>query len=125
MYSLNITDGDLVIDSRGKFVITEGTQKISNQVNYALRTSTYIKAILNNSNQRSYSNSMAIRDAINKTINDILAEHSKNPSLPFDERLKAIKQIEIVEISSTDFEFFIELETYAKQSVSMSLGGTF
>lgn len=125
MYSLNITDGDLVIDSRGKFVITEGTQKISNQVNYALRTSTYIKAILNNSNQRSYSNSMAIRDAINKTINDILAEHSKNPSLPSDERLKAIKQIEIVEISSTDFEFFIELETYAKQSVSMSLGGTF
>jgi alanine dehydrogenase len=125
MYSLNIVDGDLVVDSRGKFVTTEGTQKVSNQVNYALRTSAYLRAILNNSSQRSYSNAMAIRDAINKTINDILVAHSKNPSLPLNERLKSIKQLEIVEINPTDFEFFIELETYSKQTVPISIGGTF
>ena len=68
---------------------------------------------------------MAIRDAINKTINDILVAHSKNPSLPLNERLKSIKQLEIVEINPTDFEFFIELETYSKQTVPISIGGTF
>ena len=125
MYSFNVINGDLVVDSRGKFVITEGTKKVSNQINYALRTSSYLRAILSNSSQRNYSNSMIIRDAINKTINEILASHSKNPSLNPDERLKSIKQLEIVEINPTDFEFFIELETFSKKSVPVSIGGTF
>lgn len=125
MYSLDVFNGDLVVDSRGKFVTTEGLKKTSNQVNYALRTSPHLKAVLNNSSQRNFSNSMAIRDAITRTINEILVAHSQNPSLPSNERLKGIKQLDIVEITVTDFEFFIELETYAKTSVKLLTGGTF
>jgi hypothetical protein len=68
---------------------------------------------------------MAIRDAITRTINEILVLHSQSPSLPSTERLKGIKQLDIVEITVTDFEFFIELETYAKTSVRLLTGGTF
>lgn len=125
MYSLDVFNGDLVVDSRGKFTTTEGLKKTSNQVNYALRTSPYLKAVLNNSSQRNFSNSMAIRDAITRTINEILVLHSQSPSLPSTERLKGIKQLDIVEITVTDFEFFIELETYAKTSVQLLTGGTF
>lgn len=125
MFSLNVINGDLVIDSRGKFKTTQGNEKVSNQVNYALRTSPYLRAILNNSSQRNFSNEMAIKDALNKTINDILKKHADNPFLPSNERLKSIKQLEIVEITVTDFEFFIELETYGMQMVPISLGGSF
>ena len=125
MFSLNVINGDLVIDSRGKFQTTQGNEKVSNQVNYALRTSPYLRAILNNSNQRNFSNEMAIKDALNKTINDILKNHTNNPFLPQNERLKSIKQLEIVEINVTDFEFFIELETYEMQTVPISIGGSF
>ena len=125
MFSLNVINGDLVIDSRGKFQTTQGNEKVSNQVNYALRTSSYLRAILNNSNQRNFSNEMAIKDALNKTINDILKNHADNPFLPQNERLKSIKQVEIVEINVTDFEFFIELETYGTQMVPISIGGSF
>ena len=125
MFSLNVINGDLVIDSRGKFQTTQGNEKVSNQVNYALRTSPYLRAILNNSNQRNFSNEMAIKDALNKTINDILKNHTNNPFLPQNERLKSIKQLEIVEINVTDFEFFIELETYGTQMVPISIGGSF
>lgn len=125
MFSLNVINGDLVIDSRGKFKTTQGNEKVSNQVNYALRTSPYLRAILNNSSQRNFSNEMAIKDALNKTINDILKNHADNPFLPQNERLKSIKQVEIVEINVTDFEFFIELETYEMQMVPISIGGSF
>lgn len=125
MFSLNVINGDLVIDSRGKFQTTQGNEKVSNQVNYALRTSSYLRAILNNSSQRNFSNEMAIKDALNKTINDILKNHADNPFLPQNERLKSIKQVEIVEINVTDFEFFIELETYGTQMVPISIGGSF
>lgn len=125
MYSLDVFNGDLVVDSRGKFITTEGLKKTSNQVNYALRTSPYLKAILNNSSQRNSSNTMAIRDAIARTINEILVAHSQSPSLPSNERLRGIKQLDIIEITPTDFEFFIELETYAMTTVRLVTGGTF
>ena len=113
MRSLQILDGDIAVDSRGKIQFTSGSTKVSNQVNYVLSTSPYIQNLFHsNGQQRSSSNETAIRDAILKTLQALINQHA-SLNLPADETLIGIQSLQILTVSKTDFKFVVKLITKA------------
>lgn len=114
MYSLQIVNGDIAFDSRGKGEVVQGHQKVSNQVNYALSTSPFIQNLfLPNSVARPSSNEAAVREAIYKTLNSLIAQHAANPKLPANEVLVAISNLQVIALNKTSFQFVVTLTTKA------------
>jgi hypothetical protein len=124
--SIHVVDGDFAVDSRGKLIATSGFKKVSNQINYALSTSAYVQALVSSLKTNSPSaNEWAIRDAIVKTINQIIQDHRDNPYLPADERIKSITDLKITRFDSTSFEFAVSVKSYRGVPFSLSLARTF
>lgn len=113
MKSLQIINGDIAFDSRGKAIIVEGNTKVSNQVNYALSTSAFIQNLfLPSGTIKLNSNEAAIREAISKTIQSLISSHSQQ-NLPANETLTAMSELQVTSINKTDFQFVVKLITRA------------
>ena len=116
MKSFQIINGDIAIDSRGKAVITEGNQKVSNQINYYLSVSPYIQNLfLPNGGQKPSSNEAAVREAITKTLNSVINQHAQISSLPANECLVSISELQVISVSKTSFAFTVKLKTKANE----------
>lgn len=114
MYSLHVTDGDLVIDGRGKVVVTEGNKKVSNEIDYNLSTSPFLLNLVSSFHTNSPTmNEFALRDAILKVMNQMIKDHAENPRLPNNERIKRIEDLQIEKLDSTSFKFYLSVTTYA------------
>jgi hypothetical protein len=114
MYSLQIVNGDIAFDARGKGEVVQGHQKVSNQVNYALSTSPFIQNLfLPNGVARSSSNEAAVREAIYKTLNSLIAQHAANTKLPSNESLVTVSNLQVVALNKTSFQFIVTLTTKA------------
>lgn len=122
MYSLHILDGDLVLDSRGKIIVTEAHQKVSNEINYALSTSPYILSLVNSFHTNSpLMNEFALRDAIMSTLNELIKKHSENLKLPSNERIKKIDTLKVMKVDTTSFKFYVGVTTYAGSLFDLQL----
>ena len=121
MKSLTIVDGDIAVDSRGKVLICEGRQKVSNQINYALSNSSFIQNLFfPNGQQKPSSNEVAIRDAIIKTMQALIHSHQQNPSLPPSERIESYRNLQVTSISKTEFKFTIQINTKDSQRFDLA-----
>lgn len=114
MLSLHISDGDLVIDSRGKIVATQGHQKVSNEIDYFLSTSPHLLNLVSSFHTNSpHMNEFALRDAIMKIMNQLIKDHKGNPKLPNNERIKMVEDLQIEKLDTTSFKFYLAVTTYA------------
>lgn len=121
MLSIHVVDGDIQLDSRGKFWLTSGEQKLSNQINYAVSTSLYIQNLfLPNGSVRANSNESAIRDAINRTMAELI-ETQKQSNLASDERMLSISDLRVTSFSKTDFAFTMRINTAAGKTFDLDL----
>jgi hypothetical protein len=121
MKSLTIINGDIAVDSRGKVILCEGKVKVSNQINYALSNSAFIQALFfPNGQQKPSSNEVAIRSAINKTMQALIHQHQQNTSLPATERIVSTKNLKVIEISKTEFKFTIQVNTKDGQNFDLA-----
>jgi hypothetical protein len=122
VFSLHVVNGDLVADSRGKIVNTQSHQKVSNEIDYAISTSPYILSLVNSFYTNSpQMNEFALRDAIYKTINQLIKNHSNNLQLPSDEKIKFVNTLEIQRLDTTSFKFYLGVTTYAGSLFDLTL----
>ena len=125
MYSLHVTDGDLVIDGRGKIVVTQGNKKVSNEIDYNLSTSPFILNLVSSFHTNSpRMNEFALRDAIMKVMNQLIKDHAANPRLPNNERIKTVEDLQIQKLDSTSFKFYLSVTTYAGSIFDLRLEKT-
>lgn len=117
--SIAIIDGDILLDSRGKFVTSEGRMKVASAVNYYLSTSSHIQQIFKNTH--SDDNEDIIRWAIINTMNDIIEEHKKAYWLPDGERVKNIGYLSVTTLSKTSFSFTLEVSTFSNDTFNIAL----
>ena len=122
MYSLHVTNGDLVIDGRGRVAVTQGHQKVSNEVDYELSNSPFLLTLVNSFHTNSPNmNEFALRDAILKTINALIRKHSETLGLPNNERIKLIEDLQVEKLDTTSFKFYLSVTTYAGTVFDLSL----
>jgi hypothetical protein len=117
--SFAVIDGDLLVDSRGRLVVTGGKVKVTNAVNYALSNSSYIQDLFKKIQVGS--NEDAVRSAILRTLEDMIQQHRDATWLTPQERLASIARLRVTDLSKTSFSFTIEVTTYAKEKFNIVL----
>ena len=122
MYSLHVVNGDLVADGRGKIIVTQAHQKVSNEVDYALSTSPFLLTLVSSFHTNSpHMNEFALRDAITKTMNQLIRKHTTITGLPNNERIKSIGDLQVEKVDSTSFKFYLNVTTHAGTVFDLSL----
>jgi hypothetical protein len=117
--SFAIIDGDLLIDSRGRIVLTSGKIKVTGAINYALSNSAYIQNLF--SRGAASNNDDAIRSAILSTIQELIQLHRTATWLKPDERIAKISKLQVSSVDKTSFTFAVEVSTYANESFNVVL----
>ena len=120
--SFVIINGDILTDSRGRMVTSEGHTKVAAAVNYALSNSTYIQGIF--STLHNQDNEDVIRWAITSTMNELIALYRDASWLPDNERVKNIGYLKISQATRTTVSFVLEVNTYANTTFNVSLERT-
>lgn len=119
MNSFAVIDGDLLIDARGRLVLTSGKIKVTNAVNYALSNSPYVQALFDS--VHSGNNEDTVRDAILRTLEDLIQQHRTATWLPSNERVASIARLRVSSLNKTSFTFSVEVSTFAKESFNVIL----
>ena len=119
MNSFAVIDGDLLVDSRGRLVLTSGKLKVTGAINYALSNSPYIQALFTNKGVGN--NEDSIRAAILRTLGEVIQQHRSATWLPSTERVAAVGQLRISRVDRTSFTFAVEVTTYAQESFNIVL----
>lgn len=119
MNSFAVLDGDLLVDARGRLVMTSGKLKITNAINYALSNSNHIQALFTRG--ASSSNEDAIRSAILTTLDELIQLHRVATWLTPEERLYSVARLRVSSVSKTSFAFAVEVVTYAKEKFNIVL----
>ena len=122
--SLHIIDGDIAVDARGKIVEATGHLKVANLINYALSTSPYVTSLVNHTDSSS-ANEWAIRDAINKVINQLIRDQQEATGLPATEMIKGITTLNVTAVDKTSYSFFVGIETVAGSKFNLNLAKDF
>lgn len=126
MKSIHIIDGDFAVDSRGKVISTSGHQKVSNQVNYVLNNSAYLTTLTSSSYTNSPSaNEFALKDAVSKTIQELISTHSRTLGLPTDERIKKITNLDVTRYDNTSYEFLVQVQTVKGSQFSLGISNNY
>lgn len=119
MRSFAVIDGDLLVDSRGRLVLTSGKIKVTNAVNYALSNSTYIQSLF--TKLQVGGNEDAVRSAILKTLEELIQSHRSATWLDPQERLASIARLRVTALDKSSFSFTVEVTTYAKEQFNIVL----
>lgn len=117
--SLAIIDGDILLDSRGQFVTSEGRMKVASAVNYYLSNSNYIQEIFKTVHKEDSED--VIRWAILKTMDDLIELHRKATWLPKEERVNSVGYLSVTKIDKTSFSFTIEVTTFSNDTFNIAL----
>jgi hypothetical protein len=99
--------------------VTGGKVKVTNAVNYALSNSTYIQNLF--TKLQTKSNEDAVRDAILRTLDELIQQHRNATWLTPEERLASVARLRVSSINKTSFSFSVEVTTYAKEKFNIVL----
>lgn len=111
MSGLSVADGDLELDSRGRLESTSGVTKVSQEIDYALATSSAIKAIFGTAAGTLQANEMLVRNAINDTFKLLIQRHARNTKLRSDERVVDCGNLSVVRLTKAEYEFYVDVFT--------------